>query len=58
MENAELDEPDKKRPHLSINSPPMARNSILSPDSKSVFLSLFIHVRLILIELLKAFSCW
>ncbi|CAO2834313.1 unnamed protein product [Amaranthus hypochondriacus] len=36
MENAELDEPDKKRPHLSINSPPMARNSILSPDSKSV----------------------
>ncbi|XP_021740269.1 E3 ubiquitin-protein ligase BRE1-like 2 isoform X1 [Chenopodium quinoa] len=36
MENAELEEPEKKRPHLSSDSSPMARNSNLSPDNKSV----------------------
>ncbi|KMT19795.1 hypothetical protein BVRB_1g008490 [Beta vulgaris subsp. vulgaris] len=36
MENAELDEPEKKRPHLSSVSSPMARNSNLSPDNKAV----------------------
>ncbi|KAL2893713.1 E3 ubiquitin-protein ligase BRE1-like 2, partial [Bienertia sinuspersici] len=36
MENLDSEEPEKKRPHLSSVSSPMARNSTLSPDNKSV----------------------
>lgn len=36
MENTEFEEPEKKRPHFSSDSSPMARNSNLSPDNKSV----------------------
>ncbi|KAJ8433792.1 hypothetical protein Cgig2_025955 [Carnegiea gigantea] len=36
MENADAEEPEKKRPHLNSVSSPMARNSVIAPDNKSV----------------------
>ncbi|GAB4844996.1 hypothetical protein Ancab_038389 [Ancistrocladus abbreviatus] len=36
MEDTDSEEPDKKRPHLNHFSSTMARNSVASPDSKSV----------------------
>lgn len=37
MENADSsEEPEKKRPHLNTLSSPMARNSSVSPDNRSV----------------------
>lgn len=56
MENAELDEPEKKRPHLSSVSSPMARNSNLSPDNKAVRFCL-LDFRLNLIELYATLNC-
>ena len=41
MENADSsEEPEKKRPHLNTLSSPMARNSSVSPDNRSVSLLL------------------
>ncbi|XAR62895.1 Ubiquitin--protein ligase [Bertholletia excelsa] len=36
MENADSDEPEKKRPHLNSVSFPMARHSSASPDNRTV----------------------
>ena len=45
MENADSsEEPEKKRPHLNTLSSPMARNSGVSPDDRSVSLLLSLCV--------------
>uniref|UniRef100_A0A803LUS6 E3 ubiquitin protein ligase n=1 Tax=Chenopodium quinoa TaxID=63459 RepID=A0A803LUS6_CHEQI len=54
MENAELEEPEKKRPHFSSDSSPMARNSNLSPDNKSVDATLLQYQNQKLVQQLDA----